>query len=149
MFCKYCGNKLPENANFCPVCGKINEDAAKDEEVVSAALEVVIEQPNEPNESNEQESEDPFEKEKEELGGQILKYAILGLAFGITVWLSLLGLIFSIVSRSKLSNYISKFHETDGRATVGKSLSVAALAVSITFTCIMFIIILAAIFPGL
>ena len=26
MFCKYCGNQLPEDAKFCPKCGKITEE---------------------------------------------------------------------------------------------------------------------------
>ena len=139
MFCKYCGNELPESANFCPKCGKINEDASKDEEnkiISPVALNEYL------DEAPEYEQEDPFRKEKDELGGSILKFAILGLAFGITMWFSLLGLIFSIVARKKVKEYIAKFNETERRATVGKSINIAGLAVSSTFTCIMAILVL-------
>ncbi len=139
MFCKYCGNELPENANFCPKCGKINEDASKDDE-----NEITVLPSSEDNHEDIEvlEAEDPFKKEKTDLGGSILKFAILGLAFSLTVWFSLLGLIFSIVARNKVKEYISKFNETEGRATVGKSLSIAGLAVGITFTCLMSILVI-------
>ena len=79
---------------------------------------------------------DPRQQEKDDLGGSILKYAILGLAFGSTFWLAILGLAFTIVARAKLSTYVSKFYETEGRASVGKALSIAGLAVNITFLAI-------------
>ncbi|MBR2432441.1 MAG: zinc ribbon domain-containing protein [Clostridia bacterium] len=133
MFCKYCGNELPENANFCPKCGKINETTAPNpQEEPQYVPPIDLIDPNYYSTS----PVDPRQQEKDDLGGSILKYAILGLAFGSTFWLAILGLAFTIVARAKLSTYISNFSETEGRASVGKALSIAGLAVNITFLAI-------------
>ena len=150
MFCKYCGNELPELANFCPKCGKINEDTIKEndnaeaknpqEEATSYAntANVVSEAPVEPV--------DPFKEEKRELGNQILKFAIMGLAFGLSFYLSALGIVFSIIARCKVNNYIKRFGHTERQATVGNSLSKAGMAVSISFTvfCTILMVVLIA-----
>ena len=133
MFCKYCGNELPENANFCPKCGKINEATAPNpQEEPQYVPPIDLIDPNYYSTS----PVDPRQQEKDDLGGSILKYAILGLAFGSTFWLAILGLAFTIVARAKLSTYVSKFYETEGRASVGKALSIAGLALNITFLAI-------------
>ena len=143
MFCKYCGNELPEQANFCTSCGKITEERG-DDIVVEAVAPTATPDPDWA--ALEAEREARLEAERDEMGGSILKLAILGLAFGISVWLSLLGIIFSAIARSKIKQYVSRFGETRGRASVGKGLSIAGLAVSITFTCFiaLFIVLLIA-----
>ena len=123
MYCKYCGNELPQSANFCSACGKINEDAkhTAEEQKTSEYFEEPV----------EVQLDDIFDAERRSLGNSILKFSILGLSFACSFFLSLLGLIFTCVSRSKLRAYIAKFGETSGPATVGKHLGIAALIVSI------------------
>jgi len=135
MFCKYCGNELPEGANFCPKCGRINEVVNHEEEHVRVDMGFNPDSSGAPYTP-------PFnpsavnEAEKDELSGGILKFAIMGLAFGASGYLSILGIIFSIVSKSKLNAYCAKFGEPEGRARVGKALGIAGLAVSISFTAL-------------
>lgn len=128
MFCTQCGNELPENANFCPACGNYISDTKQEseEKVLFDAPDVVITEV-----VNEEE-----DRERDDLGGSILKFAIMGLGFtvGSGGMLALVGLILSIVSRSKLNTYIARYRETRGRATVGKHLGVAAMISSIVLT---------------
>ena len=117
MYCKHCGYQLPEDSNFCPNCGKITEEVKKEEEKV----EVI-----------DCTSVDPFlEEQRDEHGGKILKFSILGMAFGF--FLPVLGFIFALIARSKLKSYVNIFGETTGRASVGKGLSIPALIISIVF----------------
>ena len=120
MFCKFCGNELPNDANFCTKCGKVVIQE-ENESVESLITEF-------PDEQEPSVIEDP---EKDELGGKILKFSILGLAFACSFFLSLLGLIFSIISKSLVNNYKEMYGETEGRATVGKHLGIAGLIASI------------------
>ena len=126
MFCKHCGNELPDNANFCPNCGKFNLDStqmSKPEEAPTPAPEPV-----------RAPVRDIFEKERDELGGSILKNAIMALAFGATGLLPILGLIFHSIAKRLLNEYTRKFGETQGRATVGKHLCIPAIITSIIWT---------------
>ena len=126
MYCKHCGNELPENSNFCPVCGKSIEDTKQEAE------EATFEPINE-----------IVDFKRDEHGGSILKFGILGLAFAVSFYFSLLGLIFSIVARVKVKSYIREYGETDGKATVGKHLSVAGSIVSIISLCLLPLVIIA------
>ena len=117
MYCKHCGYQLPEDSNFCPNCGKITEEVKKEEEKV----EVI-----------DCTSVDPFlEEQRDELGGKILKFSILGLAFSF--FLPILGFIFTLIAKGKIRSYVNLFGETQGRASVGKGLSIGGLISSIVF----------------
>lgn len=121
MFCKHCGYQLPEDSNFCPNCGKITDEVKKEEEKVEETVEVI-----------DCTNVDPFlEEQKDELGGKILKFSILGLAFSF--FLPILGFIFTIIAKSKIRSYVNLFGETQGRASVGKGLSIGGLISSIVF----------------
>lgn len=138
MFCKYCGNELPEDANFCPQCGKMNEPKkdTKAENAVQSSFDF--------SSPVYQQTENPLvEREKSHLGGQILKFAILGLSFGCTFLLSWLGLVFSIMTKAKVREYEEKFGETEKQATVGKHLNIPAFIISIIFTAILTLFIFA------
>ena len=143
MFCKYCGNELPEDANFCPQCGKMNEPPTKNTKAENAVQTSF----NFSAPVYQQTETDPLVKEeKNRLGGQILKFAILGLAFGCTLFLSWLGIIFSGIAKAKIREYEGKFGETEKQATVGKHLSIPAFIVSIVFTALLTLLIIALIF---
>ena len=110
MFCKYCGYKLADDANFCPKCGKLVlepepeittapiQEKSIAEDQVTALEPVYIEQEEEPVyyvEPNEMELSPEVEAEKKALGSKVLTWGILALVFAETVILSLLGLIFA------------------------------------------------------
>ena len=134
MFCKFCGNELPEGANFCTKCGKV----VSHEDISAASVNAPV-----TTEYEYVPYEEPRDTERDSKGGSILKFAILGLAFACSFYLSFLGLVFSIIARVKVRRYVSLYNETQGRATVGRHLSVAALAVSIVLTAILAIIVVA------
>lgn len=85
---------------------------------------------------NTQSAYDPYKVEREQLSGRILTFSILSLVFMSTGCLSLLGLIFACVAKSKVKTYVQRFGATEGRATVGKHLSTAGLISSIIVTAI-------------
>ncbi len=120
MFCRYCGNEIPEGGRFCSKCGKVHN-----EEIEPVMLERETDIGADP----------AMEKERDGLGGKILTFAILGLAFGISC-LSFLGIIFAAMSKKYLKEYVERFGSTEGRASVGKGLGTAGLAVSISFTAL-------------
>lgn len=129
MFCKFCGSNLEDGANFCTNCGKV---------VVGESYDNGVETVGEV--SNSYDTVDDEQKSKS--GKDVLKFAILGLAFGSSFYLSFLGLIFSIISKRKLKNYKSQFGDTSGAATVGKHLGTAGLILSIVFTAILVLYVL-------
>ena len=140
MFCKFCGNELPEGANFCTKCGKVV--SPDDIPLAGVSAPVTAEYEYVPY-------EEPKDAERDSRGGSILKFAILGLAFACSFYLSFLGLVFSIIARVKVKRYVSRYNETQGRATVGKHLSVAALVASIVFAAILAIIVIVMVIAAL
>lgn len=140
MFCKFCGNELPEGANFCTKCGKVV--SPDDIPLAGVSAPVTAEYEYVPY-------EEPKDAERDSRGGSILKFAILGLAFACSFYLSFLGLVFSIIARVKVKRYVSRYNETQGRATVGKHLSVAALVASIVLTAILAIIVIVMVIAAL
>ena len=130
MFCKYCGNQLPDDANFCPKCGKVTDEKTTNTTDSYSSYQpepIAFEEVNQ-NFASIQKSED---------AGSILKFAILGLAFSVPV--SILGLIFTIIAKSKVKNFIYKYGDTEGRATVGKHLTIPGMISSIFFMVFWFI----------
>ena len=129
MFCKYCGSELDGNANFCTRCGN----------AVSGEAEIYTPEPMMAGDVNYGyvapteiiNEDDPVKDGK---AGDILKYGILGLAFGVTFFLSFLGIIFSAIAKSKISDYVTMYGATEGKAAVGRGLSTAGMIVSIILT---------------
>lgn len=132
MFCKHCGSYLDDNASFCVNCGN-----AVNVETPTANNEV-----NNYTSNNDYVANDYDAKEKSDRGGSIMTFGILSIVFGGTMFLSLLGLIFAIVARSKLGAYVDKFGEPSGRAKVGKYLSLGGLIYSIVMLAFLVIYIL-------
>ena len=122
MFCVYCGKDLADGSAFCPNCGACLTEAAS--HMQGMPMQTPAEQPTVDT------------AEKDALGKSILTYAILGLVFGETLILSLLGLIFTIVSRSKVNRYIELYGPTSGTAKVGRSLNIPGLIINIIMTVI-------------
>ena len=143
MFCKHCGYELTENASFCPACGKTVADY--NQPAQEPVREVFV---DEPQTSAYNEAD---EEARDRAGRSILTFSILSIAFSSTFFLALLGLIFAIVSKSKVNSYIATYGETRGVASVGKGIGIGALILGIFMTVfvslyffIFFILILAA-----
>ena len=121
MFCKYCGNELPDGTTFCPKCGsddtpvttEKSDTEIKNDTTFECVLETV-----------------PKDVTKDSLASKILAFAIIGLAFACSLYLSFVGVVFSLISRSKLKKYIKNYGDTEGKATVGKHLGLVAMIVS-------------------
>jgi hypothetical protein len=138
MYCKYCGNKLDEQATFCSKCGK------RVEEEIDAFDQPVFKNTEE-------------EDQKSKLGSPILGFGITSMIFAfisfilsscalsiaaiafegiiiysaLTVMFPILGVIFAAESRSRAKEYKMVFGETNGKATVGKNIALPALIINI------------------
>ncbi|MBQ9806808.1 MAG: zinc-ribbon domain-containing protein [Clostridia bacterium] len=119
MFCVYCGKNLPDGSAFCPNCG------ARLTETEPQMQYNQVQTPEKP-------AANPAEKDA--LGKSILTYAILGHAFGCTLLLSFLGLIFTCVSKGKVNKYTDLYGPTSGTATVGRILNIPGLIINIFMT---------------
>lgn len=149
MYCKYCGNKLDDQATFCSKCGK------RVVEEVSLFEEEKVKNPQ-------------VEQHKSQLGGSILGFAITGMAFAVfaallflvgidiawlidaeeiafyfilTIPFPALGWIFSGIARAKVRQYKAVFGETEGKATVGKNIALPAFIINIVTVCISILLI--------
>ena len=161
MYCKFCGNDLPDDATFCPRCGNSNplpEPERKAPVETPEERSYVSSKPSQPS-YNYTPAPAPAPKKpqqnnyinnpamKESLSGEILKFGILGLAFGSSGTLSILGLIFSIIAKSKLSLYARSFGQTEGKATAGKVLSTIGLIVSCVYVFLFTILFASMLLP--
>ena len=139
MFCKYCGEPLAEGASFCSKCGKKVDTAEEYTNATNGDNAFLYTFPT-------QESAAPASACNDEArsahGGKILLFAILALAFSVTLYLAPVGIVFCILARVQLSKYLAIYSETEGRASVGKGLSIASLPVSIVMTSILLFTIL-------
>ncbi|MBR2974268.1 MAG: zinc-ribbon domain-containing protein [Clostridia bacterium] len=114
MTCKYCGNQLTNQATFCPKCGK-RVSCEVQEEVCAADCGNPL----------------PIDNDKQDgQAGRILLFAIMGLAFGVTGILSVLGIVFSYLAKARIGSYVAQYGQTNGRASVGKGISIGGMIVS-------------------
>ena len=124
MYCAHCGNELSPEATFCDKCGKLV--AKKIDQVTNVDVSTPC-----VDECTCTQTQD--QQVKDSKAASILKFSILSLCFGITGLLSVLGIIFSFVARKKINNYIKLYGETNGKASVGKSINIGATIVSWVF----------------
>lgn len=154
MFCKFCGNQLDDDAKFCSKCGKLvsaetNENKKEPETVViSDEYGNPTASYNAPAVSNPQPTYQPYSAPVSENsavrdaeGKSILVFGILGVAFACSIYFAFLGIIFSVIARSKLKRYLNCYGETRGTATVGKYLSLGGIIGSIVMTAISVLLI--------
>ena len=125
MNCKHCGAFLPEGTRFCTSCGA---------EVVDEAVQPRYEQQYESYEAPAYSQPASSETSK-----SVLTWGILGLAFGVSFLLSILGIIFSAIAKSKAKNYLAANGVLDGKARTGNGLATGGLIAGIIFT-VFFII---------
>ena len=168
MYCKYCGAELSQDAKFCRNCGKMVVDTidpfAENPNVVEYTDPFTDEITLEPVDA-------AAEQAKSNLGKKILTNAIVGLALGLAtasifvgMWAgfaeveeytgaticALLALVVNVVAlcitgkaRRGIKQYINLYGETNGKASVGKGLSIPANIVNIFLTVFDALILLA------
>ena len=145
MFCKHCGNNLPEGASYCTTCGK---KIAGEEFTYAPADENYAYAPDNnfdfsANSTDFSAAPAVKDEEKDAHGGKILTFAILALAFSLSFYLAFVGTVFFIIAKVQLGRYIAKYGETEGRASVGKALSIAALPVNIVMVALLSLVLVA------
>jgi len=164
MFCNFCGHKIDDGAKFCPKCGKMVAVAT---EKMEEAKPVVYESPVVKKEQDE--------RKNKILKFAILGlafavvaciailvmvyvcaiayvvegYVDIGLMFGFValVPFGVLGAVFSQKASELVAAYIADYGETDGRATVGKSLAlpgkiIASISIGLIICAILVIVLL-------
>lgn len=145
MFCKNCGNQLPDNALFCGSCGtKVEAPAAPQQPAYEAPQQpaYVVPQPapQQPAYVAPQAAPQAHDPYKDELAGSVLSKGIAGLAlapvFGVP------GIIVSAGAKRKAREYESRYGELSGKAKVGSILSKVGLPVSIGMTVMYFLYII-------
>lgn len=134
MFCMNCGASLPDGSAFCPNCGSPAEQPQNDN---STAYQQPVSSVQYNSGAANQASE-----VQDSLAKSILVFGILSLAlsqFGIV------GLIFAIITKSKLGRYIPQYGSPTGKAKVGKILSTVGLIASIVYAVVWTVYIILAI----
>ena len=82
-------------------------------------------------------------EEEKKLGDEILKLSILGLTFGGSWVLTIMGFIFSGIAKKKIRQYKLKYGKLKGRAKAGRTISLIGAAISwLIVICILLIIVL-------
>lgn len=117
MYCQKCGAFLNENSRLCPQCG--NPIPGEERNVtINSTYQGALGNPT-----------------------PVLVWGIVGLAFSLSFYLSLLGVIFSIVGLNK-SNTYNQFtsYTTSNKAKIGRRLSIAGIAVGSLFTILVVIV---------
>lgn len=153
MFCSNCGNQIVEGAKFCGVCGAPAAEVTQQTNVqdqqntqTAPVSEPVYEQTFY---YERPETEDPFiSEEKNSAAKSALVWGILSLAFGL--YTGLLGIIFACVGFSKANKYKNLNNGVlDGKAKVGRGLSIGGLCAGIALVALFVLIIFASVFIGI
>ena len=125
MFCKYCGNELPDSANFCPLCGKVQTDDPVNDEQKAFIAEVPV----------ETEEEKALKKEKSSMRTTALVLSIISAACVLATFAfdlcALIGIVFAIIAKAKIKAYNKKYDEYSGTINSAKLISTIALIVNI------------------
>ena len=153
MFCSNCGNQIVEGAKFCGVCGAPAAEVTQQTNVqdqpntqTAPVSEPVYEQTFY---YERPETEDPFiSEEKNSAAKSALVWGILSLA--LAFYTGLLGIIFACVGFSKANKYKNLNNGVlDGKAKVGRGLSIGGLCVGIALVALFVLIIFVATFIGI
>lgn len=135
MFCKHCGERMNDTDVFCTKCGKPLASA-------QPSAETPVYQPYQTPQNTQSSyyapsyeapraypsnGEQPVDEERSALASEILRYGIMSLAFSCTIFLALVGIIFSIVTKNKVATYTELYGPVSWKSKVGKSLGKAGL----------------------
>lgn len=134
MFCQNCGSMLEEGVKFCPNCGaSIAQPEPVRETAVNEPVQPTFETPV---------YEQPVVKSNpaaDALSTPILIFGILGIAFASSFYLSILGIIFSGIAKSKVRQFLAEGGVLSGKAKVGSILARIGMILGIVLT-VLFVI---------
>ena len=145
MYCRQCGNKLSETANFCEVCGT---KVIKNEEVIEEVVypeEVIITPSEENNEPTVIEEKAVVESYDNEDNGPWKVFAIIGYVYGIVNLVMMLipfvsfaaaidGIIFSALGKKSKKQH--KYAKT------GLTANIVACAINYVWSIVFYILII-------
>lgn len=147
MFCNKCGAPIPEDSAFCNNCGapvaepeKAVEESAETPAFEENTAEIVPAAPVAP--APVEASAAPARSsscEENEAAKSIMISGILACAFTYTGVLAIVGLIFALITRSKVKAYESTYGPAHHKAKIGKIMSVVCIPVSIVLTVLVII----------
>lgn len=125
MFCKNCGNQLPDGAVFCGSCGtKVEAQAAPQQTAYSAPQQPAYVAPA-------QTAPKAVDPALDALAGTVLSRGITGLALA---FVGIPGIIISAKAKGLAAEYASKAGELSGRAKVGSILAKVGFPVGFGMT---------------
>lgn len=132
MFCRNCGAQIPDDSIFCAACG------------AQTYGEPVNDQQQ--NHYTPEQNAYNSEAENESIASDALRYGIMGLAFSQSVFLSILGIIFSSIAKKKAAEYYRRTGKYGAKAGVGRGLGIGGLALGIFATVFftIYVIVIAA-----
>ena len=119
MTCPSCGAACPRAAAYCPQCGAMLAQEA--EAFVHVRTSELV-----------------------RLSGGALKWGILGLAFGATPSVSVLGIVFSAISMRYARRYALRNGRLNGRARVAHRMALIGLLAGIVLTALQIVLLLLA-----
>lgn len=126
MICKNCGATLADTASFCPSCGMVCTNNT-----------------NTANTTNTADMGSPVKNAPSEQASacskSVLIFGILGLAFSVSFYLSILGIFFSSIALKKANSFKESEGSLYGRAKVGKNLGLGGLIAGIVLTIVLII----------
>ena len=149
MFCRNCGNQVPDGALFCGNCGtKVEAQAAPQQPAYDMPQQPAYDAPQQPAYTAPQESvftapqqpvyvapQQPASKNTDprvvELANSILSKGITGLALGA---LGIPGIIVSNIAMKQTEEFINLTGELYGKAKVGRRLAKPGLILGIVMT---------------
>ena len=153
MFCRNCGNQLPENALFCGNCGtKVEAQAAPQQPAYTAPQQPAYEAPQQPVYTApqvtpvvapERPQEDP---ELNSLATNTMILGIVGLALSE---MGLPGLIVSNIALNKAAEFERKAGKLFGKAKIGRNLAKPGKIVGIVMTIFWAVYFLVAVIAGI
>ena len=137
--CQKCSKPILLGSKFCPKCG-----AEQVERKTCVCCQAELEKNAKFCTSCGTPVDGPKNSEEDKYAAKTLTFGIMGAAFAMSVWLSVLGIIFSAIARGQLKKYLKhsggKFK--DARAGVGNGLSIGGLAMGITWTAVLLSVII-------
>lgn len=147
MFCKNCGSQLADDAVFCGNCGTKVEAQAAPQPAYTAPQQPAYTAPQPTYTAPQPAPAAANDPALDSLATNTMVFGILGAALGLCIGVP--GIIFSVLTKNKVDEFVSRAGSLYGKAKVGSILSKVGLPVSIVCTAIYTISFFVGLFSGL
>lgn len=166
MYCKVCGTKMSDDAQFCSSCGSKIEFAEVTQEQVQNQSQSQAGQPhtdytyvtenpvpgqNYYNGHNQNYTQEPIINfEVEDLQDKIFSYGLMSTIFSYVGFLSIVGIILGAVTGKKVKKLKGMGYQLKGKAKAGEILGKIGLILGIVVTsiCVCYFLVLGIIVLG-